>query len=347
MKIMADTKPKLAADTASPEAFEAWRGRMRAKLSDLLGMGYMEMPESLNPQVLGMEKRPGHTRVKMTIATEPGEVMPFFLLLPDGIEPGERRPCVIAPHGHGSSGKDSPAGNARTEAVARQIAHYNYEYGVEAANRGFIALCPDARGFGERREKYWQSDDPEVELQSSCAYLNSMGYPLGRTVAGMWAWDLMRLADYAATRADADMGRLACIGLSGGGLQTLYFTALDERVRCAVISGYFYGFRESLLETFCCSCNYVPHLWEYADVSDIASLIAPRPLLIETGDEDDLNGKSNLGNVVPYVEKLRSAYALYGKSGELVHDIFHGPHRWHGEVSMPWLSRQLKNRTED
>ena len=50
------------------------------------------------------------------------------------------------------------------------------------------------------------------------------------------------------------------------------------------VSGYLYGFKESLLDKHeNCSCNYVPHLYEYVDMCDIAALIAPRPLLVETG----------------------------------------------------------------
>ena len=39
-----------------------------------------------------------------------------------------------------------------------------------------------------------------------------------------------------------------------------------------------------------CSCNYVPHLFEHVDMGDVGALIAPRPLLVETGTHDDLNG---------------------------------------------------------
>jgi hypothetical protein len=61
-------------------------------------------------------------------------------------------------------------------------------------------------------------------------------------------------------------------------------TALYYRIKAAVISGYFYGYKQSLLEMpDNCSCNYVPHLWEKVDMGDMGALIAPRTLLIETG----------------------------------------------------------------
>ena len=65
-----------------------------------------------------------------------------------------------------------------------------------------------------------------------------MGEPLGIPVAGMLVWDLMRLIDYLELRGEWDMEHLGCLGFSGGGMQTLYLAALDERVQYAVISGY-------------------------------------------------------------------------------------------------------------
>jgi hypothetical protein len=174
--------------------------------------------------------------------------------------------------------------------------------------------------------------------------INQMAYPLGRTVTGMWAWDILRLVDYAQARKDVDPDRIGCAGLSGGGLQTLWATALDEdnRIKAAVNSGYFYGYKESLLEGYSnCSCNFVPHLYEYVDMGDIACLIAPRPLLIETGDQDPLNGKSGMKNVESQMRIARQAYKTLGAPKNLQQDIFSAGHRWNGVVAVPWMKEHL------
>ena len=177
----------------------------------------------------------------------------------------------------------------------------------------------------------------------SCNLLNHMAIPLGQTVTGMWTWDLMRLVDYAQTRPEVDPARIACGGLSGGGLQTLWLAALDERVRAAVISGYFYGYKDSLLRlNENCSCNYVPGLWNLADIGDIAALIAPRPIFIETGDVDSLNGPRGLINVTEQLAITRRAYDLLGTGAHVRHHIFPGPHMWCGEQSIPWLCEVLE-----
>jgi len=339
IKLMTGTPLKLPLKTSGLSEYEQWKKELRDKITRLFGFSVLQSAP-LNPQTLESIQMDGYTRVKMTIDTEPDITMPFYVLIPNGLKNGEKRPAVLAPHGHASFGKEAVAGNAVSPEHENNIKYYNYTYGVAAVKEGFITFCPDARGFGERREKYWQEDGHI--LSSSCSYLNSMAMGIGTNVAGMWTWDLMRLIDYAQSRDDIMGDRIGCIGLSGGGLQTLWLSVLDERVKCAVVSGYFYGFNESLQDMMNCACNYVPHLWEYCDIGEAGALIAPRPLLIETGTLDGLNGASNLDNVTPYVNQVRSAYALLGKPENIYHDIFEGEHKWHGVHAIPWIVKHLK-----
>ncbi|HEY3418002.1 MAG TPA: alpha/beta hydrolase family protein, partial [Armatimonadota bacterium] len=240
--------------------YAMWKTQVRAELAQCLGLPTMQRCDGA-AQVVERTSLTGYTREKVLLQTEPDVWMPLYVLIPDNLRPGEQRPAVIAPHGHDSMGKNAVVGRTDIPIIARQVATYNYAYGVALVQEGFIVFCPDARGFGERREVGRQGDTDNYLLTSSCDLLNHLGYPLGQTVTGMWTWDLMRLADYAEGRPECTPGKLGCAGLSGGGLQTLWFTALDDRVDCAVVSGYFYGYLESLLEQNAnCSCNYVPHL---------------------------------------------------------------------------------------
>ncbi|MCL2741606.1 MAG: prolyl oligopeptidase family serine peptidase [Oscillospiraceae bacterium] len=316
--------------------YRRWKAAFRARLEGLLGFGEME-PCAPNPRVASAEACDGYVRQKVLIDTEPGVCMPMYVLRPEAARPGDRLPVMVAAHGHGSNGKDAVCGidGGRAD-MAETIGRYNYAYGVRFAKEGFMVLCPDARGFGERREKY-QQDDRSL-LGSSCGYLNAIAIPLGMSVTGMWAWDLMRLVDYALTRGDADPGRVCCAGLSGGGLQSMWLAAMDDRVMACVISGYMYGYGQSLLEMHNCACNYVPGLWGLADMGDIAALIADRGVFIETGDSDGLNGSGGLGNVRPQVETIERAAAAVGNGGNVRHHVFSGGHRWCGEESVPWVS---------
>jgi dienelactone hydrolase len=319
--------------------YDIWRRDLRAKLRELLGIDHM-LPCDLNPRVTEIVQEDGYRRERIEIDTEPGVSMPFYALVPDNLT--APAPPVIAAHGHDSGGKLTPAGIVGVPGIAERVKQYDYNYGQVAARRGYVVFCPDARGFGERRESCSQGDDKL--FNSSCHQLAHMALPLGLTVAGMWAFDLMRLLDYIATRPECQGQPAGCIGLSGGGLQTLWLTALDDRVACAVVSGYFYGVKDSLLElSDNCDCNYVPHLWETADMGDIGALIAPRPLLIETGTIDDLNGTRGVPNVMEQYAITEKAYELLGCRERLDMDLFVGPHKWNGVKAMPWLDRWLKS----
>ena len=318
----------------SLEEWKAWREELREKLRELMGCTTMRKAP-LEPKLTEETDCGEYLRQRIEIQTEPGVVMPLYALVPTAAK--DPFPAVLAPHGHGGGGKVAVANVRVNEEVAQSIDGHNYAYGVAFARAGCIAFCPDARGFGERQAEQAK----ENVLDSSCQQTNSMAFPLGQTASGMWAWDLHRLIDYVETREDCIPGRIGCAGLSGGGLQTLYATALDDRIACATISGYFYGVRESLLDMICCNCNYIPHLFEYADMGDIGALIAPRPLCIETGTVDELNGASGLANVESQVRIARAAYDLLGAAGNLVHDVFEGPHRWNGIVSVPFMVKHL------
>lgn len=100
----------------------------------------------------------------------------------------------------------------------------------------------------------------------------------------------------------------------------------------AAVSGYLYGYRDALLTLNSnCSCNYVPHLWEYLDMGDIASLIAPRPLWVQSCRDDRLNGPRGVVNVEEQVAIAHSAYRLLGAPDSILYEICPGTHQWHEE----------------
>lgn len=314
----------------SKEEYFLWQETTKKLLWDLLGLDKMEHT-LLQPQKTESAKLPdGIVRERWIIQTEPQVALPFYVLIPP--EAGRSTRPFLCPPGHGGAGKASVAGLREYSAVAEKINFYNYDYGMQLCRMGYVALCPDARGFGERREDLGQTQALPGALTGDCYRLAHMGEPLGISVAGMLAWDLMRLVDYVMARGDWDSEHIGCLGFSGGGMQTLWLTALDERVRLAVISGYLYGYRDALLTlNENCSCNYVPHLWEHLDMGDIASLIAPRPLLVQSCRGDRLNGPRGMVNVQEQISVIQAAYALLGVPEKLIHEVCEGPHRWHGE----------------
>lgn len=320
--------------TDTKEHYEQWKQQIRKRLSTLLGLGYMERCPLEGRVLERKQMEEGIIREKVLIQVEPDVWMPVYILIPEQ-EKGngqKRLSCVIAPPGHQGAGKYTVAGCTEIPAAAKMIAHYHYDYGLQLARAGFVALCPDCRGFGERREAALQGDEEHAFLNSTCFHLAHMAEPLGMTVAGMLTWDLMRLVDYIEERNEWNLDDIGCLGFSGGGMQTLWLTAMDDRIARAGISGYMYGYKDSLLKlNGNCSCNYVPHLWEQVDMGDIGALIAPRPLLIQSCRGDHLNGERGIANAREQVEIIRSAYRCLEAEENLYHNICEGTHQWHEE----------------
>lgn len=317
----------------TPGEFELWKKHARETIKELLGWKYMETCP-LEPR---MEEKVtlegGIIREKIIIQVEPEVFMPMYILLPPKMDAGKQQ-CFLALPGHQGAGKYSVAGCCEIPAVKDKIEFFNYDYGMQLAKRGYVAICPDCRGFGERRDEALRVPGDETAfLTSSCFHLAHMAEPLGETVAGMCAWDAARLIDYVYERGEWDTDTLGVMGFSGGGMQTLWIAALDDRVKQVIISGYLYGYKDSLLIlNGNCSCNFVPHLWEHFDMGDIASLIAPRPLAVQSCRDDHLNGPRGLVNVLEQLETVRNAYKLYGREEYPYHDVREGGHCWHGEV---------------
>ena len=327
---------RFAGDSAGE--LKAWQEANRKLFARLLGFDTFEpcAGEFVELERVELES---YTRVKYLLQTEELVYVPSYMLVPNDIKPGEKRRAVIAAHGHFNNSKDSVAGVTENPGVAADMADYNITYGVKFAEMGYVVFCPDARGFGERTEIDEQEDG---KWKCTCKNMNRMGIPLGRCAIGMSVWDLVKLADYIGTRGDCYADAIGVAGLSGGGLQALYLAAVDERVKCACTSGYFYGALESLLiMNNNCDCNYVPDLWTHFDMGDIASLVAPRALIIETGTRDALNGGSNLANVASQLEIAKKAYAACGASDKIAHSTFDAGHKWGGGEVYPFFERNL------
>lgn len=315
-----------------------WKNYLREKLKEVIGFNNMQTCY-LNPQYIESVQMDGYRRDKVIIQTEPEIWMPMYILIPDGLKEDEKRPCIIAPHGHGGAGKESVAGVREVPGIIERIEKYNYDYGLKFAREGYIVFCSDARGAGERREKMDQGEDNNTIYNSSCIHLNNAAISIGQSLIGMMTWDLMRAIDFLETLSYCDSKKIACCGFSGGGLQALWLSALDKRIKCSVVSGYFHGFKDSILTTHLCSCNFVPNLWENIDIGDLGAMIAPSPLLVENGMNDNLNGPRGIIDVNEQVNITKQAYELYNKEEAFYQHIFNGGHIWNGEKTYEFVNK--------
>jgi dienelactone hydrolase len=148
---------------------------------------------------------------------------------------------------------------------------------------------------------HWNEGARHPVVQARCIALAKKGYvafavdsvhvthwPLGVCSVGMMTWNNMRALDYLETRPEVDATRLGCTGESGGGQQTMYLMALEDRLQAAVPAVLISYFQRILFATedAHCFCNHVPFLLRHTDEPELTALFAPKPALYisVTGD---------------------------------------------------------------
>ncbi|HEY1739355.1 MAG TPA: acetylxylan esterase, partial [Acidimicrobiia bacterium] len=152
-------------------------------------------------------------------------------------------------------------------------------------------------------------------------------------------WDMRRSLDVLAAHPLVDADRVGACGLSYGGTMTLFLAACDERVRAAVVSGYLSSWEAACRMPYnmCGSQVMWGQLGELEHV-DIGALIAPRALLAETGTEDLI---FQVDAARATVASLRNVYDAFDAGTRLEHDVFEGPHMWHGARAYDFLAEHL------
>jgi dienelactone hydrolase len=322
---------------STPEEGRQWQAETRQALRQALG--FHDLPAvPLEPQLIEVVDKGDYRREKVLIQTGPGMLMPVYLLIPR--LPERPLPVVLALHGHGYGVKDI-IGLWEDGEERQRPDGYHRDFGVELCKHGFMVAAPEISCFGERQTdfSYLSANHGSSPVPSStCTHTAMLAFHLGGSVAGLRTHDAVRLVDYLATRPEADLARLGAMGISGGGMHTLFSACLDERIRAAVISGYFSTFKDSILAMEHCPCNFVPGLARFGEMADLIGLVAPRPVLFESGSYDEIFPR-------PAVERgvaaARQVYGVFGAGDQVETDYFEGRHHINGEKAYDFLLNRL------
>jgi hypothetical protein len=216
---------------------------------------------------------------------------------------------------------------------------YHRDFAVTLCRAGFAVAAPEISCFGERRTDYAYLDPGSGQpVPSTCEQTAALALHLGGTVLGLRVRDGVRLVDYLSGVPEFDLNRLGAMGISGGGMHTLYSACVDTRVRAAVVSGYFSTFRDSVLAMHHCPCNIVPGLAKFGEMWDLAGLVAPRPLFVESGDHDPIFPVAAARRGTAEAQRV---YTTFGAAAAFGHQIFEGRHRVNGGAAYAFLKEAL------
>jgi dienelactone hydrolase len=147
------------------------------------------------------------------------------------------------------------------------------------------------------------------------------------------------LLDYLTTRSEVEPEALGCVGLSYGAMATLFLTAIEPRIRAAVVSGGLSSY-EAMLEhdATVCAGQVIPGMMEWFDLPDVAMAIAPRPVLYEIMRRDSCFDFTRAQAVWKQVAEV---YAGLGVSNHIGMDTPDTDHRYSGVHAPAFFRRFL------
>jgi dienelactone hydrolase len=179
------------------------------------------------------------------------------------------------------------------------------------------------------------------------ARVHRLALMLGGTLWGLEMLRLQRLIDFVCTVPEVDAERIAMWGISLGGAYALMATPLEPRIKVAIVTAWFNDRLRKMAvddERYSCFLSvdeehvFIPGwLTEFLD-SDLASLICPRPLMVQTGKEDGIAWW-------PFVvEEFRIAWEHYwhlNVEERAVIDLHEGGHEIRYEAGRDFLVQWL------
>lgn len=225
-----------------------------------------EMGWPLNPKTCGVIEENNLAIEKVVFESEEGFYITANLYLPNI---SAKAPAIVFYCGHLERAKADP----EYQRVCRILASY-----------GFVVLCVDPIGQGERLS-YYNSEKGEADVAWGTrehSYSGGQCWFTGRGLASYFARDCIKAVDYLSSRPEVDAQRIGVTGNSGGGLQTSIMMLLDDRIKAAAPGTFITGQWEAFETGMAFDAEQVwPNIFEGGfDREDFFIVMAPRPTLI-------------------------------------------------------------------
>jgi len=299
---------------------------VKDKLLKLIGPFPEKTP--LNPRVTGVIRKQDYRVEKVIFESIPGYYVSAALFIPEKLK--GKAPAVIYASGHTANG-------FRSETYQHII--------INLVKKGFVVLAFDPVGQGERLQYFDEKKGksrfgPTVEH----SYPGAQCYISGYSPTKYFIWDGIRSIDYLLTRKEVDPARIGMTGRSGGGTQTAYTAAMDDRILAAAPECFITSM-EYVLKSIGpqdAEQNLIHMISEGLDHADLLELRAPKPGLMITTTRDFFS----IQGARETFSELKQYYQALGE-GEQIHmvedDDGHASTKKNREAMYAFFQKYLDN----
>lgn len=298
-------------------------------LLDIVGPFPEKTP--LNARILRTIEKDSFRVEHIVYESQPGFYVTSSLFLPGSLKKNRKAPVIIYCSGHAADGY-------RGQVYQHVI--------LNLVGKGFVVFAFDPVGQGERLEYY----DPQTGKSivggptTEHSYPGTQAFITGSSEARYMIWDGIRAVDYLLTRKEVDPARIGITGRSGGGTQSAYIAAMDERIYAAAPECYITNFTR-LLQTIGnqdAEQNLFNEIYRGIDHGDLLAVRAPKPALMITTTRDMFS----IQGAMETEKEVSLVYKAYGRGedfGRAEDDYPHASTRKNREAMYAFFQKHLKN----
>jgi len=321
-----------SANIAELRSLSDWQQRQKLifeTLMDIVGPFPEKTP--LNARIIRTIKKDGYRIEHIVYESQPRFYVTSSMFIPGGLKKRDKAPAIIFCSGHSDDG----------------YRYDGYQHDIlNLVKKGFIVFAFDPVGQGERLE-YYNSvtgkssfDGPTIEH----SYPGAQVFITGGSQARYMIWDGIRAVDYLFARKEVDHARIGITGRSGGGTQSAYIAAMDDRINAAAPGNYLTNFTR-LLQTIGPSDaeqNLYNCILKGLDQSDLLLVRAPKPALMITTSRDFFS----IQGAKETEKEVSGLYMAYGKEvnfGRVESDTGHNSTMKNREAQYAFFQKHFNN----
>lgn len=286
-QMMKECPPVLAFDPQmNPDEFARWKAEVKDAMKRLMRH---PMLETIAPKLVKTVVRDGYRIEKWESYPLSGNVVPYLVMIPDGVDASHPVPAVLCIPGFGQT-KEFLAGEHSGDFNLDKSPVENpgkNSMALHFVRKGLVAVAVDNVSFGELM------DNGRADFLNTSRMLLELGW----SYLGLTSWQDKVVLDWMKTVPLIDRKRIIVSGFSLGTEPLMVLGLLDDSIYAFVYNDFLCTTRERILvmtkpdkngnRSFPNSIEHlIPEFLTLFDFPDIVAALAPRPVICTEGGLD-------------------------------------------------------------